>query len=475
MRKNLFFFPAIVFLSIMSVNAQVKIGDNLNSINANSLLELESTNKGFLAPRVALNSLNSASPLTAPVTAGMLVYSSGGAVADGYYVWDGSKWNKLITSSIVRDNFVLVKSESDFPAAVNGIITLQTNTVYEINGTVTVANKINLNNSWIQGVHAIDDKLVYTGASGELFTGTAGGNLHKLSFTAATSGTRLFNLDAAGANNNLIIENCYIIGCDNIGMVKSFAGTVYLNTIACLYNNNGISFQNDTNVVLENMLWDKTNRNIYEKFTGTFSIIQKVNGDMLVLSSNTATAFDVSGITGIRAGELKAVLFTGNGTYKNGTFSKNWEVESTGLKTEKDDVASGNLYITTPAITSFSASNTPVKVTCTTTSANLFRVTTSGSNRLIYAGTKTRSFQVICSTTITASSNNKYFSFYIALNGTILPESRQTRKISTGADQGAISLSCIVNLSPGDYIELWVENNTDNTAMTVESMNMAIK
>ncbi len=33
--------------------AQVKIGDNPTSINANSVLEIESTNKGLLMPRVA--------------------------------------------------------------------------------------------------------------------------------------------------------------------------------------------------------------------------------------------------------------------------------------------------------------------------------------------------------------------------------------------------------------------------------------
>jgi hypothetical protein len=99
------------------IQAQVKIGDNPNTINANSLLELESTNKGFLPPRVAINDLTLVAPLTGTVPAGMLVYSSGGAVADGYYYWNGSQWaaftppagSTTITSKSA--NATLAKSE----------------------------------------------------------------------------------------------------------------------------------------------------------------------------------------------------------------------------------------------------------------------------------------------------------------------------------------------------------------------------
>src|SRR5688500_9799540 len=94
------------------VSAQVKIGDNPNTINPNSILEIESSNKGLLAPRVALNANNSPSPLTAPVPSGMIVYSSGGALADGFYFWNGSQWLAVQSSADTRSNYVLVKSAS---------------------------------------------------------------------------------------------------------------------------------------------------------------------------------------------------------------------------------------------------------------------------------------------------------------------------------------------------------------------------
>ncbi|MBL7931263.1 MAG: hypothetical protein JNL60_05160, partial [Bacteroidia bacterium] len=197
--------------------------------------------------------------------------------------------------------------------------------------------------------------------------------------------------------------------------------------------------------------------------------------DRLVNSANSATAEDVSGITSVNAASIKVVMFVGTGTYINGTFSNNWEVESTGLTTQKDDVASGNIYISSTASTTFAAVNSPVKIQGTTTSANLFRVSSSVNNRLVYTGNKTKRFAVICSLSSIASGNNKNFSFYISKNGSVLPESKQLMKCSSSVDRGSITLSCTVSLSTNDYIEVWCENNTDATALSVESLNLAIK
>src|SRR5688572_9650469 len=90
---------SLLFFALAS-NAQVKIGNNPGTIDANSLFEMESTNKGFLPPRVALNSTASVAPLTGTVPAGMLVYSSGGTLTDGFYYWNGTAWRLIATSEL---------------------------------------------------------------------------------------------------------------------------------------------------------------------------------------------------------------------------------------------------------------------------------------------------------------------------------------------------------------------------------------
>jgi hypothetical protein len=78
--------------------AQVKVTDGtVLTLNINSLLELESNNKGLLIPRIAINSVIQVAPLTAPVPAGMLVYSTGGTVTNGFYYWSGTAWLSIAT------------------------------------------------------------------------------------------------------------------------------------------------------------------------------------------------------------------------------------------------------------------------------------------------------------------------------------------------------------------------------------------
>ncbi|MFC4263643.1 hypothetical protein ACFOWM_12180 [Ferruginibacter yonginensis] len=85
-----------IIASCLSVTAQVKIGDNPTTISPSSVLEIESSNKGLLLPRVALTGTANIAPLTAHV-AGMTVYNTAtaGDVTPGYYYNDGAKWVRI--------------------------------------------------------------------------------------------------------------------------------------------------------------------------------------------------------------------------------------------------------------------------------------------------------------------------------------------------------------------------------------------
>lgn len=89
-----FVFVLCIFSGLfVSLNGQVKITDGaVLTMDPNSLLELESANKGLLIPRIAINSLILPAPLTAPVPVGMIVFSLGGAIEDGFYYWSGTAW-----------------------------------------------------------------------------------------------------------------------------------------------------------------------------------------------------------------------------------------------------------------------------------------------------------------------------------------------------------------------------------------------
>jgi hypothetical protein len=127
--SSLFIFVAITAGINTSLMAQIKITDGADlTMDQNSLLELQSTNKGILPPRIAINNIYLPTPLTAPVPAGMLVYSTGGAVTDGYYYWTGTKWCSYVGSKLdvreVSSNTTLTKTDEIVFAYNNITVTL---------------------------------------------------------------------------------------------------------------------------------------------------------------------------------------------------------------------------------------------------------------------------------------------------------------------------------------------------------------
>jgi hypothetical protein len=102
-RLSFFFLVFIAFIST-SVSAQIvqKYGDNNGAINSNSVLELESSNKGLLLPRLALTSTTAVTPLSAHVQ-GMTVYNTAtaGDVTPGIYTNSGAAWVRVTDSAIL--------------------------------------------------------------------------------------------------------------------------------------------------------------------------------------------------------------------------------------------------------------------------------------------------------------------------------------------------------------------------------------
>lgn len=137
-------FVALFITACLYTQAQVKIGNNPNTIDPNSLLEMESTNKGFLPPRVALNNAGLVAPLTGTVPAGMLVYSTGGSLADGYYYWNGASWKLVATAELnvvsKTATTTLLKTETMVLASNDITLTLPAITTSDNGLSITVKN-----------------------------------------------------------------------------------------------------------------------------------------------------------------------------------------------------------------------------------------------------------------------------------------------------------------------------------------------
>lgn len=94
--KHIIFLGLLTSALWLNSTAQVKIGDSATNINSNSVLELESTNKGMVPPRVALVNIHQPDPLTSTLLSGTLVFNTNNQVIDGVgkglYIWEDNQW-----------------------------------------------------------------------------------------------------------------------------------------------------------------------------------------------------------------------------------------------------------------------------------------------------------------------------------------------------------------------------------------------
>lgn len=89
MKKNIFLSVGFCFF-LAFTNAQV--GINTNTPDASAILDVTSTNKGVLVPRIALTSASMDLDGVAGQATGLMVYNTGTVLPQGLYFWNGTAW-----------------------------------------------------------------------------------------------------------------------------------------------------------------------------------------------------------------------------------------------------------------------------------------------------------------------------------------------------------------------------------------------
>tara|TARA_R110001583_G_scaffold187744_1_gene349234 strand:+ start:642 stop:2090 length:1449 start_codon:yes stop_codon:yes gene_type:complete len=465
----------------LSVNAQVGIGTV--TPDASSVLDISSTTQGMLAPRMTTTERTA---ITTPANS-LLVYDTT-VKAFYYYNTPSTSWVQLSSGSDKRDNFKLVKSATDLAdeltAGGGSKYLLTTNTLYEINGTISLSFPIDLNNASINGRDEEED--IFTRAGGVLFEGTTGGHIEHITITAP--GGTVFNLNDPSSTEEVSLVGLHIEDSGNIGTLSGFE-KVHMTNIEFERNNAGIIFSDTEELTLRGVDWHSDNAGIYETFVGDFDLITIESGVLEVIGATAG--LDITGITSI--GEdaiLEAVVFSGGGNYINGaspyigsSFTNDWTVNAPGISQESDDVSTGNFYYNGSLTTGFSQSisnNTAVKVdggAGTTTANSLFRFSAPSTNNLTYLGKKTRNFQINASLSVrVVGAAGNFYAFIIAKNGTVVTESNAVVRIDSDSEIQNVAINSIVSLATNDHIEIYVQRltggGTDTLAIFSENLSI---
>ena len=441
----------LFFLGISSLCAQVGIGTT--SPNASSMLDITSTNSGLLIPRVALVSTADVTTIASPITS-LLVYNSGFA-PNGYYYWNGSIWVQLATGTnsdwsltgnsgtSTATNFFGTTDDKDIVFKRNNIragYIGDPNTAGGNKNTSFGANSLNAAGTGIRNT-AVGSNVMPVNTSGQLnvsigdqsMFSNLGGNAN----TAIGVGTLYSNI--SGIENVALGRNTLVSANANNNTGLGFAT---LRQNASGTNNVAIGHQAAYNETGSNKLYIEmstlangtdssvNNALIYGEFDNR---IVRVNGTLQISNPGAAPGYSLPIIRGT-AGQ---VLQT------DGAGGTSWATANNTLSVVRTNI-SANQSLGTGGWQ---------KITFNTVVFDLNSEFVTGTNRFVAA--KTGYYEVNAGYHTDNQSNTQYYSIGVYKNGSLYQMSAGNH---TNLGVVARNINCIVSLTAGDYIEVYVEN-----------------
>lgn len=478
MKKKYFSFRILasflICFLIFTINSYAQVGVGTITPDASSVLDVSSTTQGMLTPRM---STAQRTAIVSPAD-GLIVYDLD-LKAFHYYNSATAQWTVINSAVTGRLKFKRIKSTdvlstvlaAELAAGGGSKYVLDSGTYYEINGVININFPIDLNNAYLVGLDANEDILVKT--SGYLFEGATGGTIKTLTISG---GSAVFNLNASGNTQSFIFRDSIVTNSTNVGTISGF-GLVFLSVVNFSGNTTGMTYTNNSRVLLSNTAWFGNNLGTYERFTGTFSLIQKQGGFSEV--NGAAVGVDVSSnptITGDAV--METVVFTGTvstgkyvkgytiGSFTGYNFNNKWNVRCAGIPTETDATATGEFSVNLtpgtgiPIAVNNSGTATKIAVSTASSANSTFRFST-GSNdaKLVYTGLKKRIIKVTGSLSFVADSNGKtgIYIFYVAKNGVIDGKSKIYAFSGSTSDTVAVPLSASLEMNSNDFIEVFVD------------------
>jgi Chaperone of endosialidase len=135
------FLLIIIFISSLPIKSQnIAITDNDGySAHSSAMLDISSTSKGLLIPRVAL--ISTISPIPDPKIQGLLVWNtstSGTYNKPGYYFWNGSNWEMVGSNITFMNGLTQIDDEVGFGGTLETTTTITQgayNMIYNLTGT----------------------------------------------------------------------------------------------------------------------------------------------------------------------------------------------------------------------------------------------------------------------------------------------------------------------------------------------------
>lgn len=129
--KKIFLTAIIAFVTLSNTDTYAQHGFGTNTPDKSSAVDIVSTKRGLLIPRIDLTSTTVASPVTNPAQS-LLVYNknTAGDVTPGFYYWENNKWVRVMSSNIAKTSSVVDGTTTNVTSTVS--INDSNNTEYKV-------------------------------------------------------------------------------------------------------------------------------------------------------------------------------------------------------------------------------------------------------------------------------------------------------------------------------------------------------
>lgn len=470
MKSHLTF--ALFFLNLY-VYAQVKIGDNPNTIDATSILEMEDTTRGVLFPRMTTTQRDS---ISSPPN-GLEIYNISTNTHD---IFSSDRW-KSIAYKNRDENMVYVYSLDDLPSPSGSSITLDPSSVYIFRGIVDISPYyLELNGANLLGIDPARDGVASTVGGGILRSSDVSMFIQNFATVPLSGSTQAYDFqDNTGTKYCNLFSGTSVVEVGipslGVGQIKGFravtitknfwdctdglkvGGTMgkfasAFNFITNISSGSGIEFLNDLNVDDVDL---SNNYFIYNGQTGLkVGALAQIDRGRL-----TTNMFRGVGIT-----ELDGVTSNDVGWY----MSQNTNISNT--------QPYGYIYMNAnTAQTITSPNNTFVKINGTTTSLKLLKFESNTANRLTYKGKENLVASVFITITGSSPANSADFSLAISKNGTVITNPHHRTGSMVNNQVFTLVLETLVDLSKDDYIEAVIRTTSNHSPITITDLQFRVK
>lgn len=377
-------------------------------------------------------------------------------------------------------NFEYISTKSDLPNPVAGVITLDAEKTYYFTADVDLSGDrlVGSQDTVILGASSENCSITSTGlgVGVALFTTEWTTPIRHITFRDVDT-----CLDINGVTNAPVAldwTGVNFLNIPNIGEISTCDNWIYSK--GAFLNSKGFTFSGSVGTIgIDNSIFvgpgsagSIISLDAGLTVTRRFRIIYS---SIVAFGSTIGIDASISATIPTEGYIFDTVNFSGGSTYLSGITETDNRSRIDNSRGVKNTAEIGNYYMLNNAtITPILSAGVSVKIEGASTANSINQKFSHTNNRLTYTGGLTRNFQVSATASF-SSGNNQIIGLYVAKNGVVIPDSEMYATTSGNGKAEAIHVQTIFEMNENDYVELWIENESGATDITVEFLNLICK